>query len=417
MNRLLCQLPIQVIFIILLILPLFWFPSFFSLFEGAKVGLFTLLVDIALGAYILYPYTTPLVRPRRNAVALLLSLFVAVSFISVFYNGTIRASLWGNPYRSDGLWTLVHLFLFSVLVSRYTSHTRVFLIAALTPYSFLTIWAVLTYFFHNLELPSARWGEGIALTMGNPNMLAGYLAVGSPFLYYAWESMKGTPVRTLPVILYIVTVSVALVNRSWGGLLTHGAFLVLLFTRLFFTAAARFQRRTRVLTAGIVLMACCAFTAVIFTSYTQETADRESATGMPVSETRARIFTKAALAIAAKPVIGWGWATFADTFRTLDWPVPYEVDSPVDRTHSSLLDIGVSNGLVGLALFLAVCYTAARSLWKSPGHTAHIFFMFMTLYLVHSQTNITSIAEDIFFYWAIGAAIGSDTRTYPPQTS
>ncbi|MFZ2199403.1 MAG: O-antigen ligase family protein, partial [Microgenomates group bacterium] len=127
-----------------------------------------------------------------------------------------------------------------------------------------------------------------------------------------------------------------------------------------------------------------------------------------LAESRERIFMKGFLAFAKKPVFGWGWAQYSQIFAQTDWPVHYSAEPYVDRAHSSILEVALGGGIIAVSIYLFLISSAIYKLVLSKGEFAKIVGVMLVVYLVHSQTNVTSVAEELFMWYAIGIAITLD---------
>ena len=96
-------------------------------------------------------------------------------------------------------------------------------------------------------------------------------------------------------------------------------------------------------------------------------------------------------------MFGWGWSNFAAAFAAVDWPVPVQNDVYVDKAHSSLLEVLVSTGIVGFSFYLLILGLMTKRL------SGEYLLMFI-LWLVHSQTNIISISEELVFWILVGVS-------------
>lgn len=284
--------------------------------------------------------------------------------ITSILGGDFWRSWWGNPYRGDGLVTVLAMITLGLTVKLVPNWWRWIAIGNLG----------LSLFVLSQSHPD------VALTMGNANQLAGYLAITLPFVYELSGRGKW--------MVLISILAIGLIG-SWGGIL-----IVLMFGVI--KALYRYPRI-------MVIMLLLGMTGVLLLY--QRDYQRKVVPGYIVAENRERILTKAVMAIGQKPFFGWGWAQFARAFTQIDYPTHYLVDAYVDRTHAGILEVGVAGGVGGLALYLAIAGLAVRILLKSADPMERMLGLCLVLYLIHSQTNITSVAEDWLFWLGVGRAI------------
>lgn len=272
-------------------------------------------------------------------------------------------SIWGNYYRDDGLFTLTHLvglFLFTTIFWQPSWQKPAF-----------------------VGIAAGSLGvSGLAIigrtAFGQPNFLAGYLAVTLPFV---WEVLRNKWSK-IAVIFPIAAIGL---TRSWGGLI--GA--IIFFTYLIAKKLSRPIQLAVAFMAGIIMI----FAAVYFwqTVWSQPYWSRRF-----VPESRERIIRSVLNGVRRRPLIGWGWANVDYAFESNPWPMKFERDIYLDKAHSAILEIFAATGIIGLTIYL---FLAGRGLWLAR-RTA--VFPALILYLFYSQTNIISIATEVIFWLTLG---------------
>lgn len=282
----------------------------------------------------------------------------------LLFSSLVGSHFWqswaGNYYRADGLMTLTAMIIVGMcfkpekLLWRGIGWGSVLL-------SLLTIWQ----------------GGATALNMGNPNFLAGYLAVTLPL-----TSMVG--------ILWVVPQLVAIgLLRSWGGALGG----------LLFVVVGLLWKKPKLMLATLLVA------GLGFSWLYRADQIRQNPQGVVVAEGRERIWTKGVMAVGQRPIMGWGWAQFGRAFKQIDWPVHYSADAHVDRVHASVLEYGVAGGIPALVLYAYIAAISARILLEDKSRGRQMLGFVVVLYMIHSQTNVTSVAEDWLFFVGVGEAI------------
>ena len=119
-----------------------------------------------------------------------------------------------------------------------------------------------------------------------------------------------------------------------------------------------------------------------------------------VPEGRERIIKSIARGVWRRPILGWGWANADYAFENNPWPSKFDLDVYVDKAHGMFLEVLATTGIAGFVVYLAIVLLAVinsrRTLWLGP----------MVIYLIHSQTNVISIAEEMLFWVMLGIAAG-----------
>lgn len=290
--------------------------------------------------------------------------------IASILGADLQKSIWGNYYRGDGLFTLAHLvglFLFTALFWQSSWQKLTFQIIAIGS---LAVSAL------------AIIGR---TTFGQPNFLAGYLTVTLPFV---WEALRNRWAK-IAVIFPIAAIGI---TKSWGGLIG----IMIFFTYLIAKKLSRPVQFAAISTLGIIMI----FAAVYFwqTVWSQPYWSRPF-----VPESRERIIRSVLNGARQRPLTGWGWANVDYVFESNPWPMKFEPDIYLDKAHGTILEIFATTGIIGLIIYL---FLVGRGL-RQARRTA--VFLPLILYLIYSQTNVTSVATEVIFWLTLGVASSSGT--------
>jgi O-antigen ligase len=119
------------------------------------------------------------------------------------------------------------------------------------------------------------------------------------------------------------------------------------------------------------------------------------------AESRLRIYTKLGLAFVKKPILGYGWANVTTAFNLVQWPKGLDLkhDVYLDKAHGSLLEVLVTTGAVGLLIYVAILFKSIKELNQ---HKQYTLLIALILFILHSQTNVTSIAQEAILWTLIG---------------
>ena len=289
-------------------------------------------------------------QPKKQKISLIVVilplLFLLATVSSSLINGVWPHSLWGNYWRGDGLLTLIHFIALLLILKLMPIRPSEILRAIGAGSLLLSLWVL----WENIRLlighqAVPNWHGVIGVSFNQPVFLAGYLAVTLPAVSGFW--------RIIPVLAIILT-------RVWGGYL--GIFLLA-------------ARKTPRLAGGLILLVMLAALVGKIGHYL------ESGLWAKNAEARERIVMKGLLAWKQKPLLGWGWANFVY----------------VDKAHSGLLEVLVTTGIVGFGFYLAIIGLMLKRLSGN-------FLLMLVIWLVHSQTNVISISEELLFWILLGVA-------------
>ena len=319
-----------------------------------------------------------------------LLIFFSVILLSSIFGVDPIKSIFGNPYRIDGIWTLLHLIALTVFLSFVWKKTweTSFMVALATSAELCSVWAVIDgirfFLFHDPRV--VLWQGALGVSFGNPVFLAGYLVVTLPcqmYLFYHWRwSIIGLCLQIAAIFL----------THSWAGYIGVALFFV---GWIWNTAPVKF--RTILLRISISVVALLFFGYGIFLWIHR----------LPIStlsEGRNRIFTKAIIGWKKRPIFGWGWANFDYVFKNINWPVKFSSDAYVDKAHSMLLEILATSGIVGLCAYVSIILYTLKHIVSKTDTFYHTLFLMFLLYLFHSQTNVISLNEELIFWIIVGIA-------------
>lgn len=331
-----------------------------------------------------------------------------------------QRSWWGNPQRWDGLMTLSAWTLFVWSGAILWQEKRQQLQTAITIGAWLvSSWAVLSGLWQRLGWwPQLFWSGAVGVSLGNPVFLAGYLLVCLPWIWRGGQKIKPAWLRWLLLAVILTAIGFTQATAGWLGL------MLWIGLELFFTkdnphwSKLNWRKMIPVFLLGLILS-----TIIIFSW-----RNSQQELGFLTSGRR-RIFTKLFLAIKEKPFFGYGWANVETAFNTAHWPLGEGLkhDVYLDKAHSSLLEALVATGVLGLATYVAlivqmifIIYQARKRAKLEKKKQDFIWWnsalITLILFLFHAQTNVISIAEELFFWWIASLAIASSV-SQPSQSS
>ncbi|OGK19319.1 hypothetical protein A3G67_01555 [Candidatus Roizmanbacteria bacterium RIFCSPLOWO2_12_FULL_40_12] len=307
----------------------------------------------------------------------LVLILCAISFFASFVGIDSLQSFFGNAFRDNGIFTFMHLiglFFFLALFWEKTWEKEFVTVIALS--SFLN--AILTIVL-GLVFKAPFTG-----TFGQNSFLAGYILVTTPFIVQAYENSRNKFSELIWFCALVINVFVVLLSKSLGGII--GILLLIAGIFLKNTALSKRQIFYTLLFSGILLGAAFFFIKI---------------SGPFTFESRERILMRGVNAFTQKPFTGWGWANFDYAFRSVDWPIRYEHDIYVDKAHGVLLEFLVTTGIFGLLAYLAILIRFFLRFLRE-NTVSYYAFLSLLLFVIHSQTNIISISEELIFWILLG---------------
>ena len=370
----------------LFFLPLFYLPQAAIPFEVPKVWFVMIWVAlIALSEIFLIAETQSVGRMKKLHLLVMVWFFI-LAWTSLWGVDPVKSWL-GNYYRWDGLTTIITL-------------VGLFFVLSLFPRSFWTKWAMMGMALGNVTssvwvmaqmiLNKGAGFEGFGAGFGQPAFLAGYLLVTTPFVWWLTERIKQNNIKR--ICFWVTTIFITMGLLATKTLISLVGLPILLMG--FFVIKKKVDYRVVIILSVVILTGA-------MTKYYAELKKEEVGGGMAY-EGRERLLMKPFLAFRKRPIWGWGWANFDRAFEAVDWPIKMNNDVYADKAHSNLEEMAVTTGLLGLVSYLFLVGVVIRGLMSKKDLETKFCLLALVIYLIHSQTNVTSVAEEVVF-WLVTA--------------
>ncbi|EKD43555.1 MAG: hypothetical protein ACD_72C00229G0001 [uncultured bacterium] len=291
----------------------------------------------------------------NNKLFLSILLLLVVEIFSSIFGARPNVSVFGLPYRYQGLVTQISYMLFTIIIlfsgNVYLRYIKFGGIG-------VSILVMAEYLFFN----SSR----IVGVLGDSNFTGGYLALTMAYI-------------NNPILLSVITLAVFLTG-SRSALL---AVVVIILGKIYF----KYKSLKITLFAVMVVLL-----PMILWFPKRELSHFDN---------RQSIWTKGVEAGLMKPFLGYGVENFEVAFNSVLKQNDFDLKNiRVDKAHSELLEIFVNSGLVGLFLYVVTIVLTLKYSWDNKP-----VFLSLIGFLVISNLNVVSINEYIFFYLAVGSAI------------
>ena len=389
------------------LLPFIVWPASPTPFEVPRVWVFSRWVEILV---LLSIFNLGKIQNKPNTWILLFALaFFLIEAGASWFGVDWTKSIFGNYYRADGLITILHavILVFFLALFWTKSYSRTLAYVFLFSSALVSFWAldefISLHFLKNLSIPN--FSGAVGASFGQPNFLAGYLLVGLPFSLYAYTLKSGT-FRVLVRIGIILQILAIFLTMSWGGIL--GLILLLLF---YFLLSGK-KLVVKISLAFVLLFIMGGALFYYAQSRPKFVAGHQEIALHPQS--RERIVNNALYAFNLKPFAGWGRSNFDYAFTANPNDTRYGSDVYVDRAHSVLAETAISSGVIGFTTYLSLAVFALGLIIVRLRKGKDIswnktLLISLLLYLFHSQTNVISAQEELFFWLIAGIAASNES--------
>jgi O-antigen ligase len=306
---------------------------------------------------------------KRTPLDLPILAYVVSAGLSTLLAANVNLALFGSYGRLEGLLTIATcaaLFWLTVQSLSNPAQARGVLRALLAGAFVVAAIAVLQAVAGALAVGPTSSVARASATFGNSNALAAYLAVVLPLAVNRFLRAPLTSDRILAGNV-VAMVAIALVLTFGRGGWVGGAVGVMIVI-----AATKPSRRRVMIMAGAAVGLVAAMVAAIAvlgsggSPIAQATTARLLSLLDPAAGTgaiRLHIWKDTLGLIASRPLVGYGPDNFGlvfPAFQTGSWSRM----SLIDESHSELLQVAATQGVLGLAAFAWLCVAFARLWWR-----------------------------------------------------
>jgi len=422
---------------LILFTPLIISGKFFFPFVGPKSLYFFGLVEIIFFSYLILILSSPKYRPRLNILLISIILFVFLSIISSASGVDFFNSFWSKYERMTGLLMWFHLLAFFLVISsvfKKKDWTKIFEVSAM-----VAILVGIVSLLPRIGIePLEKSGLGTrgGATLGNSSFLATYLLFNAFISLYlfstalskkdwidqigGWLSFLG---RRITIIFYglnfaFITFSLFLSTGRAAIISFFIGMLLLFFLKVIFYEKG-ILRLIAIFLLIIILLSTIGI--IFFAVQPQENIVQKFLTDKFSLEATQRtlVWEVGFKGWQEKPWLGWGLENFDRAYFKHFSPeifLPGHGDDLwYDRAHNIVVDLLVSNGIIGFLSYLGIFAAVFYILWKKylsqriEFLSAGIISVLLIAYFLQNLTVFDMVSSLMMFFIILGF-VGSITR-------
>lgn len=399
---------------------------FFPYITGKNFA-FRIIVEIVFAAWVLLACFDVKYRPKFSwMLACFSGLLVVMLFANILGEHPLQ-SFWNNFERMEGYVTLVHVFMFFVVLGTMMNTEKLWF-RYFTATIVSTLLLCLNAFGQISGAVEHRYGGFRADgTLGNASYMAIYMLFMCFVALLMTTKTKSENVRRLlfllvPLFAYMVlqTATRGTTIALIGGLIVTG-FYILVFGK-------ENKNVKKVAAGGLATLVLLVGLFITFkdTKFVQEnpTLTRLSTITLQEGTTRFDIWTMAFQGVKERPFLGWGQSNYNYVFNKYYEPELHGQEAWFDRVHNIVIDWLIAGGVFGAFAYFSLLgsvfyYLIVVPLRNKSNETftvaeRGILVGMLSGYLVHNMFVFDNIVSYIF-YGTILAYVHTRVSTAIPQ--
>jgi putative inorganic carbon (HCO3(-)) transporter len=299
---------------------------------------------------------------RKTSLDPVVLLFLTVTAISTFLSVDLVKSFFGDYRRFEGLITFInYAAIFFITVNFVKNKKQINLLFLIWSFSALVIsvYGVIQHFgldwiiWENTSFETFRSFS----TLGNPVKLGAYLVLTFPLILYLFLQTDSFYIRFFSVVnlsLIAVTLLFTYSRGGWLGFIVSIAFIGAFIPRKILLENKKWLLFLVTIIAGVVLIGNLIPHSLSKNFSIEERASSILKTDEGSAAVRIEVWKIAKKMIFDRPFFGFGLDTFRLVFPEYKTAKFLKLVglAEYDRPHNDLLQVAISSGLIGLAVYL-----------------------------------------------------------------
>jgi len=394
-----------------------------------KTLYFRILVEALFFLYVLLVLQNKAFLPKQTKISAAFGIFVLITLISGIFGENVHRSFFSTIGRSDGIVTLIHYYLFFIIISSVFRRKEdvmkllYFLLGVFFIENIIGIGQLLRIsYIHSFG--SIRPNG----TLGNPAFFSAFLVLGVWISAYTIYSQK-TKFKKTVFVFAVANILLSVINiffaENRGGMLALAAsFLVFAFSYLIFKSDTRAKKIAKRSIAALFILIVVALVFGrwngILNKYTNF-----SLTDITI-ENRLIAWEAGWKGFLKKPLLGWGQENYYIVYNEFYDPNIIKdagTFSWYDRAHNTFIDIMVSSGLFGLFSYLGILGFAAyeiiaskESLRKKTIILCFFLSYFISTFFLFDTINSFLVLVVVLSFLSIRKHAGENEQPPLPRT-
>ena len=409
-------------FIVLIISNSMFFP-----FITGKNFTFRILVEIIFAAWVVLALYDAQYRPKFSAIVVSFLTLLGVMFFANLLGAHPLQSFWSNFERMEGYVTLVHTFVYMLVVGSVLTtqklwdrffNTTIFVAIILSLYAFAQLSGSITI---------NQGGVRLDGTLGNSAYMAIYMLFHIFITLFMLLRTQGKGMRYAygALVLLFIYLLVQTATRGTALGLVGGSFVMVTYIALY---AKGYPHMRKFAVGGLIAIIATVALFVTFkeSNFVQSNPylQRIATISLKEGTNRFNIWGMAFEGVKERPLLGWGQSNYNYVFNKYYRPELHGGEAWFDRVHNIVMDWLIAGGVFGLVAYFSILgsafyYLFFRPLFRKEDETftvieRGVLIGLLSGYLIHNIFVFDNIVSYIF-YGTILAYIHSRVGTNIPS--
>jgi len=391
-------------------LPFYVENDFFFPFITGKNFAFRIIVEVVFAAWILLALTDVKYRPKFSWIIAGFAALIVVMAAANSLGEYPLKSFWSNFERMDGYVTLVHVFLYTVVLGSVITTEKLWSYFLHTSCAVAFCVAVYGLGQYGGVIDSSN-GSRVDSRLGNAAYMAVYMLFHLFFLGYLAVRSKVVFHRVLYGIIAIILVYTLLLTGTRGTFLgfVGGTTAAITYIALFGRKVPELRKYAIAGILGLVILGL-SFVAVRDTDFIQDNSSLSRIANIDLKSdlvVRSTIWGMAWEGVKERPLLGWGQGNFNYVFNEQYEPSLYAQEQWFDRVHNIFFDWLIAGGILGFLAYFSIMIAILYYLLIEPVFMRKestfsvqeraVLFGLIVGYLMHNLVVFDNIISYIFY--------------------
>jgi len=398
---------------------------FFPFITGKNFA-FRIIVEVIFLAWVVLALLDTKYRPRFSWILPSFSVLLIVMFFANLFGKHPASSFFSNFERMDGYITLVHVFLYVIVLASVITTKKVwgyFLHATLLAATITSFYGLAQY-----AGMTENYTGRIESYLGNASYMAIYMLFHIFIAFWLFVESKVTLQRVIYALLAVMFIFTLLQTGTRGTILglVVGIGVMITYIMLFGSKYKEF-RNYAFGAFAIFVVVVGGFFLARDSDFIQSSPNLARVANISLAsdlEVRGTIWGMAWEGVKERPLLGWGQGNFNYVFNKNYDPFLWGQEQWFDRVHNIFFDWLIAGGFLGLIAYLSIFAACIYYLFVVPLINKEdltftvlersVLLGLLAGYLAHNLVVFDNIVSYIFFALIL-ALIHSRVGTLMPK--